>query len=153
MKIGELAKRSRLTASRIRFYESNGLLRTVERQANGYRDYPQEALTALEIITSAQAAGFALDEVRSLMPSGAAPWEHDKLIPALEQKVADISALEKRLAQSKADLISLIEGIRDRPEGLDCDGNAKRLLGRMREGVAATADAVVRSGAGAKRKG
>ena len=132
MKIGELAKRTGLTASRIRFYESNGLLRTVERQANGYREYPEEALTALEIITSAQDAGFSLDEVRSLMPTGTSPWEHEKLIPALEQKVADISALEGRLAQSKAHLIALIDGVRNRPEGLDCADNAKRLLGRMR---------------------
>lgn len=44
MKIGELAKRNGLTAYNIRFYESDGLLHTVERQAwrspIGYRDYP-----------------------------------------------------------------------------------------------------------------
>lgn len=39
MKIGELARRTGLAASRIRFYEEAGLL-VVQRQANGYRDYP-----------------------------------------------------------------------------------------------------------------
>ncbi len=34
MKIGELAKRSGLAASRIRFYESIGLLKTVDRRSN-----------------------------------------------------------------------------------------------------------------------
>lgn len=37
MKIGDLAKRTGLTASRIRFYERVGLLKAVERTTNGYR--------------------------------------------------------------------------------------------------------------------
>lgn len=37
MKIGELAERTGLNPSRIRFYESIGLLKMVGRQANGYR--------------------------------------------------------------------------------------------------------------------
>jgi DNA-binding transcriptional MerR regulator len=35
MRIGELAERSGLTASRIRFYEASGLINAVERNANG----------------------------------------------------------------------------------------------------------------------
>ena len=135
MKIGELAQRSGLTASRIRFYESNGLLQTVARQANGYRDYPDEAVTTLAMITSAQNAGFSLDEVRRLLPTGQSGWTPQQLIPALEQKVNDITALEQRLAQNKAQVLALIEGIRNRPEGLDCERNAQRLLEQIREGV------------------
>ncbi len=134
MKIGELAQRSGLSASRIRFYESAGLLHTVERSANGYRDYAAETLTVLEIITGAQKAGFSLDEIRSLMPSATSALEPDKLLAALAQKVADIEALEKRLAHNRAHLLALMDGIRNRPEGLDCAGNAQRLLGRIRNG-------------------
>jgi DNA-binding transcriptional MerR regulator len=54
MKIGELARRSGLNASRIRFYEAKGLLNVVSRKANGYREYPAEALTILDIIVGAQ---------------------------------------------------------------------------------------------------
>jgi DNA-binding transcriptional MerR regulator len=43
MRIGELAKRSGLTASRIRFYEAKGLV-SVTRRTNGYRAYSAEAL-------------------------------------------------------------------------------------------------------------
>ena len=39
LRIGELAQRTGLAPSRIRFYERIGLLQTVERQANGYRSY------------------------------------------------------------------------------------------------------------------
>lgn len=60
MRIGELAQRSGLTASRIRFYETSGLIDAVERNANGYREYTAEAVVTLDIITEAQKAGFSL---------------------------------------------------------------------------------------------
>lgn len=44
MKIGELAARSGLTSSRIRYYEQIGLLKPVGRRTNGYRSYGPEAL-------------------------------------------------------------------------------------------------------------
>jgi DNA-binding transcriptional MerR regulator len=69
MRIGELAQRSGLTASRIRFYETSGLIDAVERNANGYREYTAEAVVTLDIITEAQKAGFSLQEIRSLLPT------------------------------------------------------------------------------------
>lgn len=57
MKIGELAKRTGLAPSAIRFYESAGLLKMVQRRANGYRTYPEEAVLALELIMLGQQAG------------------------------------------------------------------------------------------------
>ena len=69
MKIGELARRTGLTASRIRFYESLGLLPMVERMPNGYRHYPKGAQLVLELIDTAQQAGFSLDEIRTLLPT------------------------------------------------------------------------------------
>jgi DNA-binding transcriptional MerR regulator len=53
-----------LAASRIRFYEDAGLL-VAQRQANGYRDYPEQAVLLLELITGAQRAGFSLEEIRA----------------------------------------------------------------------------------------
>ncbi len=65
MKIGELASRTGLAASRIRFYEASGLI-SAQRQANGYRRYPEQAVQTLGIISCAQQAGFSLDEIRRL---------------------------------------------------------------------------------------
>lgn len=59
MNIGTLAKRSGLAPSRIRYYERAGILKTVQRKANGYRSYPEETLVVLGLITTAQAAGFS----------------------------------------------------------------------------------------------
>lgn len=131
MNIGELAKRTGLTNSRIRFYESAGLLKTVDRRPNGYRTYPPEAVVVLDLITTAQKAGFSLDEIRALLPSDLEQWEHGALIEALRRKVADIEALEVRLAQSKAQLVALIKDIEAKPEDIDCAANARRVLSRV----------------------
>ncbi|MCA8063343.1 MerR family transcriptional regulator [Burkholderia sp. AU38729] len=137
MKIGELAERTGLTPSRIRFYERIGLLTLVEREANGYRTYPQEAVTALDLITAAQKADFSLDEIRTLMPADLAQWPCASLLDALCGKVRDIEALEARLAQSKAQIVSLIADIAAKPESVDCATHAKQLLSRVPPGHAA----------------
>ncbi|MDP9941027.1 MerR family transcriptional regulator [Ectopseudomonas alcaliphila] len=134
MKIGELAQRTGLAASRIRFYESIGLLKLVQRQANGYRSYPEEAVLVLNLITTAQQAGFSLDELRTLLPQDLAQWEHGKLLDTLQAKVKDIESLQQRLAQSKAHLLALIDEIESKPDDIDCTTNAKRVLSKMNLG-------------------
>ncbi|MFI8744424.1 MerR family transcriptional regulator [Pseudomonas sp. NPDC077186] len=141
MKIGELAQRTGLAASRIRFYESIGLLRLVQRQANGYRSYPQEAVLVLNLITTAQQAGFSLDELRTLLPQDLSQWQHGKLLDTLQAKVHDIEALERRLAQSKTHLLALIDEIEGKPDDLDCAANAKRVLSKMNLGEMDAAEA------------
>lgn len=131
MKIGELAQRTGLAASRIRFYESIGLLKLVERQANGYRCYPEQAVLVLNLITTAQQAGFSLDELRTLLPQDLAQWEHGKLLDTLQAKVKDIETLEQRLAQSKTHLLALIDEIESKPDDIDCATNARRVLSKM----------------------
>lgn len=128
MKIGELAKRAGMAASAIRFYEAKGLPKIASRQANGYRDYPPEALTLLTIINDAQQAGFSLEEIKRLLPVDVSSWRHDELIGTLKRKVADIEAMEARLAQSKAQIQSLVQLIESKPEGMDCKANAARVM-------------------------
>src|ERR1700745_4542114 len=111
MKIGELAKRSGLAPSRIRFYEAQGLLRAVHRRATGYREYPPEALLMLGIITCAQRTGFLLHEIRQLLPEDLSHWQRDALIGALRNKIADIEAMENQLRPRKSPLHALIDSI------------------------------------------
>ena len=47
MRIGEVARRSGLSTSQIRFYEARGLLNLVSRKANGYREYRPDTLIVL----------------------------------------------------------------------------------------------------------
>jgi len=131
MKIGELARQTGLAASAIRFYESKGLLKVGSRQSNGYREYPAEAVTVLRIITDAQHAGFTLEEIGQLLPDGALSWKHDELLGALRKKIADIEALEQRLASSKSELQSLVEMIDSKPADIGCKENAERVIAKM----------------------
>lgn len=128
MKIGELSKQSGLSPSAIRFYESKGLLKSVGRLSNGYREYPSEAAAMLAIIINAQQTGFTLDEIRSILPATAAGWQHDQLIGTLRKKLDDIESMERRLAENKAHILSLIGLIDSKPEGMECNENAARVL-------------------------
>ncbi|MCY1399240.1 Cu(I)-responsive transcriptional regulator [compost metagenome] len=133
MKIGELARRSGLAASRIRFYESSGLI-GAQRLGNGYRDYPEQTLHALEIIACGQQAGFSLEEMRSLMPDRAPRTDqHGRLLESLQRKVTEIDAMQQRLAQNRARLLEVIAGIEGKPEGMGCEENAQRMLAGWRE--------------------
>lgn len=131
MKIGELAKRSGLATSTIRFYEAKGLLNAVSRQGNGYRDYPLEAVAVLSIIVNAQRTGFSLDEIKQILPEDITRWQHDDLVTALRGKVADIEAMEVRLAENKAHLQSLIRLIEGKPAELACQDNAVQVMQSM----------------------
>lgn len=131
MKIGELARTSGIAASRIRFYEASGLLEPARRQANGYREYGPEALTRLAIIDRAQRAGFALDEIRAVLPPDLGAWPRDELLRALRNKVDEIALLEQRLAQNRRNLQALIDEIANKPAGEDCAGAAQRMLDKL----------------------
>ncbi|WP_175820907.1 MerR family transcriptional regulator [Burkholderia sp. BCC0419] len=133
MRIGELATLSGLSASRIRFYEAEGLITAVERSTNGYRDYAEDAVWMLEIISSAQSAGFSLEQIRHLLPVKAGNWQHDGLVAALERKVAEIEAMQKRLKENKAQLLVAIDSIRNRPTELNCTERTRWVMERLRD--------------------
>lgn len=63
MKIGELAGRSGLNASAIRYYEKRGLLPAPHR-AGGQRRYPADALDRVLLIRLASEMGFTLSEIK-----------------------------------------------------------------------------------------
>ena len=134
MKIGELASRTGLAASRIRFYEASGLI-SAQRQANGYRRYPEQAVQTLGIISCAQQAGFSLDEIRRLLPQGDSQGlPHAELLASLQRKVGEIEAMQQRLAQNKAQLLGIIASIESKPEGMPCAENAERVMAQLRGG-------------------
>jgi DNA-binding transcriptional MerR regulator len=134
MKIGELARQSGLSPSRIRYYEQQGLIGSIDRGLNGYRQYSRGTRQLLDVITLAQQAGFSLDEIRNLLPhNGDADWSRDKLVTALRRKLSDIEALQKRLADTSAGLLEAIARIEALPDGGDCFENAEGVLAGLRD--------------------
>lgn len=67
--IGELAQRSRVPATTLRYYDRIGLLPS-HRRANGYRRYDESALGTLQLIALCQQLGCSLDEIRILVLGG-----------------------------------------------------------------------------------
>jgi DNA-binding transcriptional MerR regulator len=67
LKIGEVSRRSGVGVEALRFYEKGGLLDRPSRTFSGYRVYGAEVLERLAFIKQAQALGFSLDEIRSIV--------------------------------------------------------------------------------------
>ena len=63
MKIGELAKRSGLTAHTIRYYERIGLLPYADRDASHQRDYDAAILTWIEFVGRLKATGMPIRDM------------------------------------------------------------------------------------------
>jgi MerR family redox-sensitive transcriptional activator SoxR len=60
--IAEVARRSGVAASALRFYEQRGLIAS-ERTGAGHRRYPRAALRRIAFIVFAQKVGLSLDEI------------------------------------------------------------------------------------------
>jgi MerR family redox-sensitive transcriptional activator SoxR len=60
--IGEVAKRSGVATSALRFYEERGLIRS-ERNASGHRRYARAVIRRIAFIVFAQKIGLTLDEI------------------------------------------------------------------------------------------
>jgi DNA-binding transcriptional MerR regulator len=67
MRIGELASRTGVTTRMLRYYEEQGLL-SPERQANGYRSYPESAVLRVEQVRDLLAAGLSSRVIRVVVP-------------------------------------------------------------------------------------
>lgn len=109
MKIGDVSKRLEMPASTIRYYEKKGLIDLPER-LSGKRDFSADALIRLQFIKLCQAAGFTINEIRSLLGhlvEDASKGNHWQ--PAVEIKRIEIRKQIVKLRQMDAVLGDLIE--------------------------------------------
>jgi len=75
MTIGEVAERSGVATSALRFYEDRGLL-AADRTESGHRRYPRAVLRRVAFIVFAQRVGLTLEEIReelARLPSDRVP--------------------------------------------------------------------------------
>ena len=94
--IGEVARRSGLRPSAIRYYEAIGLLPEPSRVA-GRRRYSQQVLQTLSVIGTAQRAGLTLDEVRELLAASDRKRPVSERLRAIaQQKLPEVDALIER---------------------------------------------------------
>lgn len=105
MDISEVAKRSGVAASALRYYERRGLIRSLE-HAGGRRKFSPAVLDQLALIALGQAAGFSLDEIRTMFTPNGAPSIDRKMLAAkadeLDRMVKQLEAMSEGLRHAAA---------------------------------------------------
>jgi len=105
--IGDLADRTGLAVSAIRFYETHGILHPV-RNAGGHRRYGRADIRRLSFVMIAQSMGFGLSEIADHMadlPAHRAPSK------------ADWTRISEEYRAKIDSRITLLQSMRDRLDG------------------------------------
>lgn len=105
LSIGEVADRTGVAPSALRFYETEGLIRS-ERSAGGQRRYARDVLRRVAFVRVAQRVGLTLDEIRNALatlPEGRTPNKSDwrrlsqAWRPRLDEQIALLIGLRDEL--------------------------------------------------------
>jgi MerR family redox-sensitive transcriptional activator SoxR len=103
--VGEVAERAGIATSALRFYESNGLIRS-DRTEAGHRRYHADVLRRVGFIRVAQRVGLSLAEIRAALdglPEARTPtrrdWERlaSQWRPMLDERIALLEAMRDKL--------------------------------------------------------
>ena len=120
LKVSELARRSGVPATTVRFYDTEGLL-PARRSPSGYRLFDDTAVERLRFIGTAKSLGLPLPEIRRLLE----PWQHGlcsdvqgELGPMLDQRIAET---DDRIAELREFAARLIRA-REQLAAIDRDG-------------------------------
>ncbi len=105
--IGEVARRSGVASSALRFYEDRGLISS-ERAGSGHRRFPRPVLRRIAFIVFAQRVGLTLEEIRrelERLPPDRAPARADwaALSSAwsarIDERIAELQRLRAGLTE------------------------------------------------------
>lgn len=109
MKAGDLAKLAGVGVQTLHYYERLGLLPKPKRSPANYRVYSTESLRRVQFIKKAQAVGFTLEEVRTILSSQQAGAVRCHRVTELAEE--RLLALDKQLATLQAFRNSLSEAL------------------------------------------
>lgn len=103
MTIGRLAAAAGVNVETIRYYQRRGLLDEPHKPFRGFRHYPDATVKRLRFIKRAQALGFTLEEIASLLQLDGAGCCADtrelaaQKVAVIEQKLLDLVAMRDAL--------------------------------------------------------
>ena len=116
MNISQLAKAVGVSTDTVRYYEKQSLISTPERQANGYRSYTDAHAGLLRFVRGAQALGFSLAEIRTILPQVAqGTFGRTEIELQLKSKIAQIDAHMAQLKTLKKELATTFDALRCAP--------------------------------------
>ncbi|NUV70421.1 MerR family transcriptional regulator [Streptomyces sp. CAI-121] len=154
MRISQLAERSGVPATTLRFYESAGLL-SADRTPAGYRMYGEDAVDRLAFIGAAKHLGLALEEIGELVgvwEAGACRDVKADLRPRISARLAEAESRAAELAAFTASLrgaLAHLDALPDRAGRCDpgcgflAPGAGAAARGSSAPGAAALGAAVV----------
>jgi len=102
LRIAEVAERTGVPATTLRYYEDIGLLTPAGRASNGYRAYDERDVERLRFITSAKQLDISLDDLRELMRA----WDGEDCA-GVQSRMAQV--VSERLIQTQERVVSLME--------------------------------------------
>jgi DNA-binding transcriptional MerR regulator len=122
MTVSELAKRAGIGPQTVRYYERRGLLSRPGRWGAGnYRDFDEDAVTALRFIQGAKSAGFTLSEIKELLALRLPPrGSCDEVAVFFDRKVADLDRQLAALQRMQDVLKKMRKACRGRKRGDTC---------------------------------
>ena len=100
LRIAQVAERTGVPASTLRYYEDIGLMAAAARTDNGYRAYTERDVDRLRFITRAKQLDLSLEDLRELLTA----WDGEDCAGVQERMAAVVSA---RLAQTQERIIDL----------------------------------------------
>ena len=107
---GELAELTGVSTDTLRHYERKGVLARPLRRANGYRQYPANALQRVQLIRRALAVGFTLDELAVVLhvrDRGGAPCEEVRAMAAA--KLSDVETRLREMVELRNELRAVLK--------------------------------------------
>ena len=120
MRTAEVAEGAAVNRQTLRYYERRGLLVPPDRTQAGYRTYPADTVQRVRFIKRAQAVGFSLADVATLLHlNDGAPDDCSAANALVMGKVSELDAQIADLQSMRASLLRLAARCGDPAPG-DC---------------------------------
>lgn len=105
MNIGAVAKLTGLSSKSIRLYEDKGIISPPARSDSGYREYSDNHIQELNLVSRAKSAGFSLQECKEFVQLAHNPNRKSSEVKArtmdklreVEEKIAHLMEIETQL--------------------------------------------------------
>jgi DNA-binding transcriptional MerR regulator len=123
-RISEVADRTGIPATTLRYYEDIGVMPSPQRTTSGYRVYDDRTISRLDFISGAKQLGLSLEELRTLVGL----WDGDECGPVhqemarlVDAKISEVASRAAELEAFAVELGAIAVRLRREPHRGPCD--------------------------------